>query len=240
MVNHRAEAWPVSFQGQHLKARRRDLGDRRFDRSVSDRSFIDAVEDKDGNPDSDAKLHEDGHSHAHRNPNGNPDRDAAADPDGLCPGTDLAWRPDRALQGGNMAMLNLKRIEKKDIDTEEELEAERLRHAPVLGADAWYACFWWALWRMITTQVMTRAGLWVIASTALAYYFCLQVFKAEEIHEGTMTMAYGFGAHCILAWMWYCAPQQAKLIMEALAFRIRGEKFPPPPAEAPKPSEGTS
>ena len=126
----------------------------------------------------------------------------------------------------------LRQIAKKDIDTEEELEAERLRHAPVLGLDSWYACFWWTFWRMLTTQMMTRAGLWAWASTVLAYDFTLRVFSAAEIHDGTMPMVYGFGAHCVLAWMWYCAPQQAKLIMEAAAARIRGDKKTQPLEEA--------
>ena len=124
-------------------------------------------------------------------------------------------------------MIPLRRIEKKEITTEEELEIERLKHAPVLGQDAWYACFWWTFWKMLTTQVMTRAGAWAITSTVLAYDFTLRVFAADAIHDGTMTAAYGLGAHCILAWMWYCAPQQAKLIMEAMASRIRVGKMPP-------------
>lgn len=115
-----------------------------------------------------------------------------------------------------------RQIIKKEIETEEGLETERLRHAPVLGLDSWYACFWWTFWRMLTTQIMTRAGAWAITATVLAYDFTLRVFSAEAVHEGTMTMAYGFGAHCVLAWMWYCAPAEAKLIMEAMAVRIKG------------------
>jgi hypothetical protein len=128
-------------------------------------------------------------------------------------------------------MFKMRRIEKKEITTEDELETERLKHAPVLGQDAWYACAWWALWRMITTQIMTRAGLWVITSTVLAYQFTVEVVRSPEIHDGVDYMAYGFGAHAVLAWMWYCAPNQAKLIMEAMAARIRGDKTPAPTGE---------
>jgi hypothetical protein len=122
-------------------------------------------------------------------------------------------------------------IQKKDIDTEEELEQERLRHAPVLGMDPWYACLHWAIWRMITTQMLTRAGLWVFGSTVTLFALIGTTLLSEHETPGSINLCYGAGGNCLLAWMWYCAPQQAKLIMEAIAARIRGESKNPPQGE---------
>jgi len=115
-------------------------------------------------------------------------------------------------------------IQKKDIDTEEELEQERLRHAPVLGLDSWYACLWWALWRMITTQMLTRAGLWIFGSTVTLFALIGTTLLSSNETAGSINLCYGAGCNCLLAWMWYCAPAQAKEIMEAMASRIRGEQ----------------
>jgi hypothetical protein len=127
---------------------------------------------------------------------------------------------------------SLRKVERKDIDTEEELEIERLRHAPILGMDAWYACAWWAWWRMLTTQMLTRAGFWVFGSEITMFALVGVVLAKDKVTDGTMWLAYGAGCNCLLAWMWYCAPQQAKLIMEAVAFRIRGEKQSTPTEES--------
>jgi hypothetical protein len=118
-------------------------------------------------------------------------------------------------------------IPRKEIDTEEELETERLRHAPVLGLDPWYACFHWAVWRMVTTQMLTRAGFWVFGSEITMFALVGVILSKDSVDGKTMYLAYGAGCNCLLAWMWYCAPQQAKLIMEAIAARIRGDKSTP-------------
>jgi hypothetical protein len=119
----------------------------------------------------------------------------------------------------------IRRIEKKDVTSEEELEIERLKHAPVLGQDAWYACLWWSLWRMITTQMLTRAGLWCFTSAMTLFALVGSILYVDELHDGMIWVAYGAGANYLLAWMWYCAPAQAKEIMEAVAARIRGREI---------------
>lgn len=129
-------------------------------------------------------------------------------------------------------MFNLRKIEGKQITSEQDLERERMAYAPVLGKDSWYACFGIALWRLITIHVLTPAGMWVISTTWLAYVETNKALMLEAIPENFLYIIGGFGLHCVLAWLWLCARGEARKILDALAVRLRGTN--PLPADGEK------
>ncbi len=112
-------------------------------------------------------------------------------------------------------------IEPKMMENAEHLERERLGFAPVLGKDAWYACLWYAIWRVVTVHFLTPAGVWVTVATVLAYRVTIKVIDADGTNVGVPWTVYGFGAHCILSWLWLCAREQAKAILAAVPDLIR-------------------
>ena len=125
-------------------------------------------------------------------------------------------------------MIPLRKIEFKQISTEADLDRERMAYAPVLGKDPWYAVFHWALWRVVTAHVLTPAGLWVVTTTVLAYLITLRALEqAEKMPEKLIFVIWGFGLHCVLAWLWLCARVEAKAILMAGAARLRGETKTP-------------
>jgi len=119
-------------------------------------------------------------------------------------------------------MVNLRRIEQKDIQRESDLELMRLAHAPVLGKDAWYACTWYAIFRLLTLHVLTPAGTWAIVTTPLAYNITAKALLAGGLPAGGWWTIAGFGAHTTLAWLYLCERHQARNILAAAADWIRG------------------
>ena len=117
-------------------------------------------------------------------------------------------------------IIELRKIERKEIQTEADLERERMAHAPVLGKDAWYACAWYALWRLMTLHVFTPSGAWVIASTIMAIRRTESAFKAAPAEAGWWVVA-AYVAHMALAWIYFCERHGARNLIGAMADLIR-------------------
>lgn len=115
-----------------------------------------------------------------------------------------------------------RRIERKEITDDQSLERERLAYAPVLGKDAWYACAWYAIFRLLTIHMLTPAGVWAIATTPLAYNVTVKALTGNQLPEGGWWTIAGFGAHTMLAWVYLCERHQARNILSAVADWIRG------------------
>jgi hypothetical protein len=116
----------------------------------------------------------------------------------------------------------LRRIEAKVINSEADLERERMAYAPVLGKDAWYACAWYAVWRLMTLHMLTPAGAWAIVTTPLAYNVTVRALQGATLPEGGWWTIAGFGIHTGLAWLYLCERHQARNILSAVADWIRG------------------
>jgi len=121
-------------------------------------------------------------------------------------------------------LFSLRKIERKEIETEADLERERWAHAPVLGKDAWYACFWYGIWRLITLHVCTPSGAWVAVTTPLAYNITEKALLTGQLPTGGWYTIMGFGAHTALAWIYFCERHGARNLISAMADWIRGAK----------------
>ena len=117
----------------------------------------------------------------------------------------------------------LRRIEVKQITSEQDLERERLAYAPVLGKDAWYACLWYAIFRLLTLHMLTPAGVWAVVTTPLAFDITVKALQAQALPTGGWWTIGGFGAHTVLAWLYLCERHQARNILAAAADWIRGK-----------------
>jgi hypothetical protein len=119
-----------------------------------------------------------------------------------------------------------RRIEAKQVNNEADLERERLAYAPVLGKDAWYACLWYAIFRVLTVHLLTPAGIWALVTTPLAFNITARALQADTLPAGGWWTIGGFGAHTVLAWVYLCERYQARNLLSAAADWIRGRAKP--------------
>lgn len=119
------------------------------------------------------------------------------------------------------------KIERRAIVEHSDLMKERWSFAPVLGRDGWYKIVWYALVKLISADVLTQSGAWVIVTTWLAYDMTLRAFAVVGgLTENMKWLLYGFGGHTALAWLYWCARDQARNLLAAAADWIRGRTKP--------------
>jgi hypothetical protein len=117
----------------------------------------------------------------------------------------------------------MRRIERKDIQHERDLELERLAHAPVLGKDAAFAVVWYSFFRFLTLHVITPSGAWVIWASWNYWTTLDTLLDKDKVDTQVSDIIFWWdGAHACLAWLWFAARDQAKNILSALAKRIGG------------------
>jgi hypothetical protein len=104
------------------------------------------------------------------------------------------------------------------ISTRRAIEAERLKAAPVLGRDGAGAVLWYNLTQLLCVDLPSKGFLWVLVATTVGLYV---VDAKQQLPE---VVYIGYGAHVVIAFLYWAARQQFTEVIDAICDWIRAGK----------------
>ena len=99
-----------------------------------------------------------------------------------------------------------------------DIEAARLKAAPILGRDSAWAVLKYNVAKLLLVDLPSKGFLWVVVATTVGLYV---VDAKQQLPE----MVYiGYGAHVVIAFLYWAARQQFTEVIDALCDWIRNDR----------------
>lgn len=103
-----------------------------------------------------------------------------------------------------------------------DLHRERWQWEPVLGKDSFVAVIAYAWTHLWARHLLTASGCWAFTATGVMMWMLRESLAAVQLNEKLASMVFWSGAHAALAWLFLCARDQARKVIDAVAERIKG------------------
>lgn len=94
----------------------------------------------------------------------------------------------------------------------------RASYAPVLGRDSLFTVIYYNVTRLLFVELLSRGFVWV----AIATWVGLTVINSSKVLPETVY--WGYGAHVVIAFLYWAARDQFVEVIDAVADWLRGVK----------------
>lgn len=111
---------------------------------------------------------------------------------------------------------------KADVQSQEDLHRARWQYEPVLGKDSFLAVLSYSWTRLWAIHFFTPSGAWAWTAYAMTLWMLHMALTSQTANDKLSSLVLWSGAHAAFAWLWLCARDQARKVIEAVAERIRG------------------
>ena len=111
-------------------------------------------------------------------------------------------------------------IEIKDLDKPQDLETARAAASPVLGKDKIGDVIAYNLSKLIFVDLLSKGFLWVCIAT----YIGIRMAESGKMSDAVL---YGYGAHVVLAFLYWAARGQFAEVVTALCDWLKGVRVGP-------------
>lgn len=112
---------------------------------------------------------------------------------------------------------------KLSVQAVEDLHRERWQYEPVLGKDSFLAVLAYAWTRLWALHLLTASGAWAFTATGVMMWMLREALASPNVNDKLASMVFWSGAHTAMAWLFLCARDQARKVIDAVADRIRGK-----------------